>query len=106
MTKFWPGRRKMVTGGGGFLGWHVVARPVNLGVGHEITIHELVTLIARLTRFDRELRWDPCKPAGQPRRALDPTRARERFGFVAGTPWEEGLRATIDWYESKRGAVS
>ncbi len=77
------------------------AEPVNLGVGHEITIRELVELIARLTRFRGELRWDASKPDGQPRRALDTSRARERFGFVAQTGFEEGLRRTIEWYETR-----
>jgi GDP-L-fucose synthase len=75
------------------------ADPVNLGVGREITIRELVELIVRLTRFEGEIRWDPSKPDGQPRRALDTSRARERFGFVAGTSFEDGLRNTIEWYE-------
>ena len=77
------------------------AEPVNLGVGREITIRELVELIARLTRFDGEIRWDPSKPDGQPRRALDTSRAREQFGFVAKTGFEEGLRRTIDWYQQR-----
>lgn len=77
------------------------ADPVNLGVGREITIRDLVELIARLTRFDGEIRWDPSKPDGQPRRALDTSRARERFGFVATTGFEDGLRRTIDWYEGR-----
>lgn len=76
------------------------AEPVNLGVGREITIRELVELIARLTHFDGELRWDTSKPDGQPRRALDTSRARERFGFQAVTSFEEGLRRTIEWYEA------
>jgi len=75
--------------------------PVNLGVGHEITIRDLVELIVRLTRFAGEIRWDPSKPDGQPRRGLDTSRARERFGFVASTDFEDGLRRTIDWYEHR-----
>ena len=51
------------------------ADPVNLGVGREITIRELVEVIARLTRFEGEIRWDASKPDGQPRRALDTSRA-------------------------------
>ena len=78
------------------------AEPVNLGVGAEITIRELVELIARLTGFTGEIRWDASKPDGQPRRALDTSRARERFGFEAGTSFEDGLRRTIDWYEAER----
>jgi GDP-L-fucose synthase len=76
--------------------------PVNLGVGSEITIRSLTELIVRLTRFQGQVRWDPSKPDGQPRRALDTTRARESFGFTAGTSFEDGLRATIDWYEARR----
>jgi GDP-L-fucose synthase len=76
------------------------AEPVNLGVGREITIRELVELIARLTGFSGELRWDASKPDGQPRRALDTSRARERFGFVAKASFEDGLQATIDWYRA------
>ena len=78
------------------------ADPVNLGVGREITIRDLVALIVRHTRFTGEIRWDPSKPDGQPRRALDTSRARERFGFEAQTSFEDGLRATIDWYEAAR----
>jgi GDP-L-fucose synthase len=77
------------------------ADPVNLGVGQEITIRELVGLITRLTGFTGEVRWDPTKPDGQPRRALDTSRARERFGFVARTSFEDGLRTTVEWYERK-----
>ena len=79
------------------------AEPVNLGVGREITIRDLVELIVCLTRFAGEVRWDSSKPDGQPRRALDTSRARERFGFVATTDFEEGLRRTIDWYERSVG---
>lgn len=78
------------------------AEPVNLGVGREITIRELVKLIVRLTGFSGEVRWDTSKPDGQPRRALDTSRAREAFGFEAKTGFEDGLRQTIDWYESER----
>jgi len=80
--------------------------PVNLGVGSEITIRDLTELIARLTGFTGEIRWDPSKPDGQPRRALDTSRARERFGFQATTSFEDALRATIEWYEPRRGAGS
>ncbi|HUG30657.1 MAG TPA: GDP-L-fucose synthase [Candidatus Limnocylindria bacterium] len=78
------------------------ADPVNLGVGREITIRDLVELIVKLTGFKGELRWDSTKPDGQPRRALDTSRARERFGFEAKTSFEDGLRATVHWYEGSR----
>ena len=74
--------------------------PINLGVGSEITIRDLTEMIARLTGFTGEIRWDPSKPNGQPRRALDTSRAREAFGFTSSTSFEDGLRATIDWYRA------
>lgn len=79
--------------------------PVNLGVGREITIRELVELIARVTRFEGTIRWDSAKPDGQPRRALDASRARDAFGFVARTSFEDGLRATVNWYEQHRANI-
>jgi GDP-L-fucose synthase len=78
------------------------ADPVNLGTGSEITIKTLVELIARLTSFAGEIRWDPSKPDGQLRRSLDTSRAEALFGFRARVPFEEGLRRTIEWYEGER----
>ncbi|MBM4318863.1 MAG: GDP-L-fucose synthase [Deltaproteobacteria bacterium] len=72
--------------------------PVNIGAGFEITIAELAALLVRLCGYDGELVWDASRPDGQPRRQLDVSRARRLFGFVARTPFEEGLRRTIDWY--------
>lgn len=72
--------------------------PVNLGSAHELSIKQLVELIARLTGFEGTLVWDTSQPNGQPRRKLDTTRAEREFGFVSQTRFEEGLRRTIDWY--------
>jgi GDP-L-fucose synthase len=74
------------------------SEPVNLGSGQEISIKDLAELIAKLTDFDGQLDWDTTKPNGQPRRALDTSRAEELFGFKAKMPFEEGLRRTISWY--------
>jgi len=74
--------------------------PVNLGNGREVVIKDLVEIIARLTGFEGEIRWQSDKPDGQPRRQLDTRRAFERFGFQAQTSLEQGLRQTIDWYET------
>lgn len=73
--------------------------PVNLGSGREITIRELAHLIRELCGYRGELRWDATKPDGQPRRCLDTTRARERFGWTAKTDFVDGLRETIAWYQ-------
>jgi GDP-L-fucose synthase len=72
--------------------------PVNIGAGFEITIRKLVEKIAELTGFEGEIRWDSSKPDGQPRRRLDVSRAKKYFGFEAKMPFDDGLKATIDWY--------
>ena len=75
----------------------------NLGSGRETSIAELATTISRLVGFAGQLVWDPQKPAGAPRRALDASRARRELGFEATTPLEEGLRRTIAWYLETSG---
>jgi GDP-L-fucose synthase len=77
--------------------------PINLGTGMEITIKDLVTLIARLCRFTGSVEWDITKPDGQPRRCLDTTRAEKLLGFKAKVGFEEGLRRTIEWFKSAGG---
>lgn len=77
------------------------SEPVNLGSGMEISIKDLVTLIAKLTGFTGEIVWDTSKPNGQPRRQLSVERARREFGFQARVGFEEGLRRTIEWYQAK-----
>jgi GDP-L-fucose synthase len=80
--------------------------PVNIGAGFEITIKELVEKICNLTDFAGEIRWDSSKPDGQPRRCLDVSRAKERFGFEAKTDFDEGLKETIDWYIENRDRIT
>jgi len=73
-------------------------KAVNIGAGFEITIKDLVEKIVKLTGFAGEIRWDATKPDGQPRRCLDTSRAKGLFDFEATTSFDEGLKATIDWY--------
>jgi GDP-L-fucose synthase len=77
--------------------------PVNLGSGMEISIRDLVGTICRLTGFAGDVIWDTSQPNGQPRRCLDTTRAEALFGFRARTPFEDGLRRAIEWYEAACG---
>ena len=72
--------------------------PINLGTGHEITIADLVGLIAKLTEFTGQIEWDSSKPNGQPRRCLDTTRAQQTLGWHADTSFEDGLKTTINWW--------
>ncbi|HPY77011.1 MAG TPA: GDP-L-fucose synthase [Anaerohalosphaeraceae bacterium] len=77
--------------------------PVNLGAGFEITIRQLVEKVSDLSGFKGQIRWDPSKPDGQPRRRLDTSRAMREFGFRAKTDFTSGLKETIDWYRRNKG---
>lgn len=78
------------------------SEPVNLGTDEEMPIKDLVAVICELVGFDGEVRWDTSKPDGQPRRRVDPGRARDSFGFEAKVVFRDGLQRTIDWYRSNR----
>ncbi len=80
--------------------------PVNLGSGREISIKDLVQMIAKVTGFEGRIIWDVTKPNGQPFRRLDTRRAEELFGFRATMGFEEGLRRTIIWYQARRRQTS
>ena len=79
--------------------------PVNLGNGEEITIRDLAVLIAKACGFSGTFAWDPEKPNGQPRRKLDVTQARTRFGFSAQVSFQEGIRRTVAYYEENRARI-
>jgi GDP-L-fucose synthase len=74
--------------------------PVNIGTGHEISIRDLAASLADITGFSGDIRWDTSMPNGQPRRALDASRARELLGWEARMPLAEGLERTVAWYRS------
>jgi GDP-L-fucose synthase len=76
--------------------------PVNLGTDHEVSIRETVEHIARITGFEGQLRWDPTKPDGQPRRRVDASRAEALLGWHATMPFDEGLAITIAWFLANR----
>ena len=74
------------------------SEPVNIGAGFEISIKDLVRLIARLSGFQGRIIWDKTRPNGQPRRRLNIAKAEKEFGFKARTSFQEGLKKTIEWY--------
>ena len=79
--------------------------PLNLGTGAEITIKDLVELVAKHCQFTGEIRWDTTKPDGQPRRCLDTSKAKDAMGWTAQVSFEEGLQRTIAWFEANRNDV-
>ncbi len=76
--------------------------PVNLGSGMEISVKDLVRLIAQLTGYEGKIHWDTSKPNGQPRRSLDTSKAEKLFGFRVKVPFKEGLQRTVTWYQAER----
>jgi GDP-L-fucose synthase len=78
------------------------SEPVNVGAGREVSINDLIAMVSEMTGYRGKVVRDLSKPDGQPRRCLDTSRAAEKFGFVARTPFEEGLLRTIAWYEQAR----
>lgn len=81
------------------------SEPVNLGSGFEISIRDLVELIAGHTGYQGTFKWNTSKPNGQPRRCLDTSRAKKFFGFEAQMTFDEGLKRTIDWYQENKGRI-
>ena len=89
------------------------SEPINLGAGFsakggsasggEISIKDLVELVAKLTGFKGKIIWDASKPDGQPRRCLDTKKAEKEFGFKAKISFENGLKSTIEWYKENYG---
>ena len=74
--------------------------PVNIGAGFETSIEDLIKIICRLLNYKGEVHWNKSKPDGQPRRCLDITKAEKEFGFKAETKFDNGLKETINWYQS------
>jgi len=76
--------------------------PVNIGAGFEISIKDLVEKIRALVGYTGEIIWDTQKPDGQPRRMLDVSRAKDKFGYAATTNFDTGLKETIEWYKQNQ----
>jgi len=78
------------------------AEPVNLGSSFEISIRDLAETVGKAVGFEGTIVWDESKPDGQPRRKLDTSRAKEYFDFESSTPFDQGLKKTVNWYLKHR----
>ena len=79
--------------------------PVNLGTGEEIAIRDLAKLIAAEVGFTGQIQWDATKPNGQPRRCLDVSRAKELFGFQAKHRLNDGMKKTVQWFQTNSQSI-
>lgn len=71
--------------------------PLNLGSGADISIKNLAVLVAKVVGYQGSIEWDTTKPDGAPRKLLDSSRIN-RFGWSPSVSFEDGLRATYEWY--------
>jgi GDP-L-fucose synthase len=78
----------------------VMLSHVNVGTGTDCSIAELAQLVAAATGFEGEIRFDPTKPDGTPRKLLDVRRLTE-LGWTSSIPLEQGLKDTYDWYAAQ-----
>ena len=76
--------------------------PLNLGSANEIAIRDLAELVAKATGFEGRFAFDPSQPDGQPRRAVDGSKARRLLGWRPSVELEQGLRETVGWYRRHR----
>jgi len=76
--------------------------PINISNEEEISIKELVALIAELMLFNGDIKWDTSKPNGQPRRCVSNKKAEEKFGFTPKVTLKDGLKQTIEWFNSQQ----
>ncbi|GMV68737.1 MAG: GDP-L-fucose synthase [Pseudomonadota bacterium] len=72
-------------------------RIVNVGVGEDVSILELATLVQRVVGFEGRIVLDPSKPDGTPRKLLDVSRINA-LGWRARIGLEDGIRETYRWF--------
>ncbi len=76
---------------------------MNVGTGEDISVGDLANLIARMVGYNGELRWDPAKPDGMPRKCLDTTRLTQ-LGFQPRVTLQEGIGRAIEEYRQRKAA--
>ena len=78
---------------------------LNVGVGEDVTIKEMVELICEVVGFEGQLAFDTSKPDGTPRKKLDVSRM-DALGWRAGIGLREGIVDSYDWYRQHGGALA
>lgn len=72
---------------------------VNIGVGTDISIKDLANKIKSIVGFSGDIRFDPSKPDGTPRKLLDSSKMKA-LGWKASVTLDEGLRRDHEWYRT------
>ncbi len=74
---------------------------INVGTSTDVTIAELARLVGEVVGFTGEIRFDPSKPDGAPRKLLDVSRLAS-LGWQASIELREGLAQSYDWFLAHR----
>jgi GDP-L-fucose synthase len=77
-------------------------KPINVGVGEDISIGELAMLIRDIVGYAGDIVYDTAKPDGTPRKLLDVSRLHA-LGWRAQIHLREGIAATYTWYCAHHG---
>ena len=75
-------------------------QPTNLAQNDGLSVKQLVSIIQQKFDYKGKLAWDPTKPDGAPKKVMDDTKFRQVFPDFEFTPFEEGIAATVKYYES------
>ena len=79
--------------------------PINVGVGHDITIKELAYLIKDITGFEGEITFDTTKPDGTPRKLMDVTKLHS-FGWKHKVELKDGIKLAYEDFLDKAENVA
>ena len=77
-----------------------LAEPLNIGQNFGLSVRELVEIIKENFNFSGTIRWDHNKPDGAPKKVMDEQKFRKVFSDFQFTPFSNGIKQTIQYYES------
>lgn len=77
------------------------AEHVNVGSGEDLPILELAEIVADVVGFRGEIKTDPSKPDGTPRKLMDASKLRD-LGWTPRIGLREGIESTYRWYLENR----
>ncbi len=69
----------------------------NVGTGIDHTIKEIAELVQKTIGYEGEIKFNPSKPDGTPRKCLDVSKMND-YGWKAKIDLEIGIKTTYEWF--------